>query len=147
VSAQTVWNIETAIKAKVAATASLTSIIGTHPVRIYPELREDNGSLPAIVYELNSSAPYLVLSGVPTLTRSSVSLHCLALDKKVSVDIAQKAQAIFADWSQDFSSGGVVKISVKSSRVSTIQTDYQPPADGATHGLYLATLEVVSMHS
>jgi hypothetical protein len=63
------------------------------------------------------------------------------------VDIAQKAQAIFADWAQDFSSGGVVKISVKASRVSTIQTDYQPPADGATHGLYLATLEVVSMHS
>jgi hypothetical protein len=99
------------------------------------------------VYELNSSAPYLVLSGVPTLTRSSVSLHCLALEKKVSVDIAQKAQAIFADWAQDFSSGGTLKISVKSSRVSTIQTDYQPPADGATHGLYLATLEVVSMHS
>jgi hypothetical protein len=146
-SAQTVWNIETAVRSRVAATASITAIIGTNPVRVYPEIRFDGQVLPAIVYELNSSSPFQTLAGAHTLARSSVGIHCLSDDKKTSIDLAQKVQTAFDDWAQDFTEGATLKLRVWRTRVSSIVTDYQVPADGATYGLYIATVELTCLHT
>jgi hypothetical protein len=145
--AQTVWNIETAIRSRIVATASITSLIGTNPVRVYPELRFDGQTLPAVVYELNTTSPFQTLVGAYTLARSVVAIHCLSDDKRVSIDLAQKVQTAFNDWSQDFYSGATLKIRVSSTRVSSIVTDYQSPADGATYGLYIATVELTCLHT
>lgn len=146
-AAQSVWNIETAVRSKIIATGSITAIIGTNPVRVYPEVRFDAGAMPCIVYELNSTTPYQTLAESPTLSRSSVAIHCLAQDKKVAIDLAQKVQAAFATWSQTFYDGAVLKLNVQGSRVSSIITEYQQPTDGATFGLYLSSLDVTSFHT
>lgn len=145
--AQTVWNIETAVKSRISATAAITSIIGTNPVRVYPEIRFDGQMLPAIVYELNTTSPFQTLVGAHTLARSSVGVHCLSDDKRTSIDLAQKVQAAFDDWSQDFTSGATLKLRVWNTRVSGIVTDYQVPADGATYGLFIATVELTCLHT
>jgi hypothetical protein len=145
--AQTVWNIETALYSRISATAAITSIIGTNPVRAYPEIRFDGQVLPAIVYELNTTSPFQTLAGAYTLARSSVGIHSLSDDKKTSINLAQKVQAAFDDWSQDFTDGATLKIRVWRTRVSGIVTDYQVPADGATFGLYIATVELTCLHT
>lgn len=146
-TAQTVWNIETAIKYRISATAAITSIIGTNPVRVYPEIRFDGQALPAVIYELNTTSPFQTLTGAYTLARSSVAIHCLSDDKKISINLAQQVQAAFDDWSQDFMSGATLKLRVWGTRVSGIVTDYQVPGDGATYGLYIATVELTCLHT
>jgi hypothetical protein len=144
---QTVWSIETAVHSQISATAAITDIIGTSPVRAFPEIRFDGAARPCIVYELGNAVPFQVLSGTPTLVRSTVSIHCLADDKKTAVELARQVQLAFQNWSGSYLDGATVKITVQGSRVSSIVTDYQPPQDGATYGLFISTVEVTSLHT
>lgn len=144
---QTVWSIETAVNSQIAATAGITNLIGTSPVRAFPEIRFDGSARPCIVYELSNTVPFQVLNGPPTLVRSTVSIHCLADDKKTAVELARQVQLAFQDWSGSYMDGATLKIQIQGSRVSSIVTDYQPPQDGATYGLFISSVEVTSIHT
>lgn len=145
---QDTWSIETAIFTKATTTKPIYDLIGgaANP-RVFPEVRFDGQQRPCLVYELMTSNPYQVLSGVPSLIRSVVSIDCLGDTKKDAIQLARVVQDAFQDWSEVFTSGATVKINVQSTKVSSIQTTYEPPPDGATYGLFIASVEVTCIHS
>ena len=55
-------SIETALETRAAATAGLTALIGTDPVRLYPTQATQGAVLPYVTYQVISDPPVHVMS-------------------------------------------------------------------------------------
>lgn len=68
-------NVETALVAKLKATAAVTAVVGS---RIYPQLDTQEGSSPQIVYKKLGAEPTNKLAGSGQLKAYTLQLDCYA---------------------------------------------------------------------
>ena len=87
--------IEAALRSILVADSDVFALTG---VRIYPWMRQQGTTFPAIVYELDDTEPQNGLGGFQDLTRASITINSIAESYSEAKDLATKVNTALAGY-------------------------------------------------
>lgn len=94
--------IEASIRSILTADTDVTDLVST---RVYPYMRQQGTTFPAIVYELDDTEPQQGLDGFQSLTRCELTISQIAETYSGAKDLASKVRTALNGYSG--TSGGI----------------------------------------
>jgi len=81
--------VESAIRAILISDSDTNDLVSG---RVYPYLRQQGATFPAIVYELDTTEPEQGMGGYLSLTRATLTVNCIAETYSGAKDLASKVR-------------------------------------------------------
>lgn len=132
-------SVETELRTVLLADAAVAAAVGT---RVYPWLRIEDTTLPAVVYTMRRSEAEQALAEQATLAKSTIRYECVATTLAAARDIAEKVRQAIAGTTGTL--GGVGRLAV---RFISLEDQFIDPFDGSGDGLFSSTAEFEVHHS
>lgn len=123
----------------------LRSVLVTAAVaggRIYPAMRVEDTTLPAVVYTTRRSEPEQALAAQTTLAKSTVRYECVATTLATARDTAEDVRQAIAGRTADLGSIGRVAV-----RYISTEDQFIEPFDGSGDPLFSAIVEFEVYHA
>ena len=98
-------DIQTAVRAILAADAGVSALVGT---RIYPDRLPQNVTYPAITYEMYSEDSFEAMDGLLGIAEATIEVTCWASTRLVASSVQDAVRLALANY-QGTSSGVVVR--------------------------------------
>lgn len=90
--------IEDAVFARAAANAGLIALIGTNPMRFWPELAVQDPPYPFCLYRQISAPREHAMGSEPGIVHGRYQIDCYALTRTEAQDLAAAVRACFSRW-------------------------------------------------
>lgn len=132
-------SVETELRTVLLANGTLAAAVGT---RVYPSMRIEDTSLPAVVYSMRRSDAEQALAAQTTLAKSVLRYECVATTLATARDVAEKVRQAIAGRTGTL--GDVGRLAV---RYIATEDAFIEPFDGSGDGLFSSTAEFEVHHS
>lgn len=115
--------------------APLALLVGT---RITPERRIKNSVLPALVYRVGFSTPYMTLEGkFANLSKASVDMIAYGYTRTGSAEITNTIATLFSSFVPGIYGG----VDIRGIEIQSVSGSYADAIAGESQGVFIATLE------
>ena len=115
--------------------ATLTGLIAA---RIYPERRATSSILPALVYKVGFSTPYMTLSGkFADLSNTTVDIISYSYTRINAAEIINQVATIFSNFTPGVYGG----VTISGIQIQSVTGSYVDATAGESQGIFTATLQ------